>query len=189
MNAFLFGFLGQEWNIDKLVVSNINLVFLQQLVQKDILKCLLTVAPAIACKQWWGCKDFKSKWEDLVLVYIIIWFRLCKCFLIKGFQRGRRFESLSEFSMHLDSIFRIQELLKTLNSFLKWEGKLPISASTGSSLSGAPNYSTALCSLLRLCRATVELCHLCKEPDVRDGHVLVIESLQHLLLFNCKQVE
>lgn len=55
------------------------------------------------------------------MVYIIIWFRLCKCFLIKGFQRGRRFESLSAFSMHLDSISRIQELLKTLNGFLKWE--------------------------------------------------------------------
>lgn len=83
----------------------------------------------------------------------------------------------SEFSMHLDSIFRIQELLKTLNGFLKWEGKLLISASTGSSLSGAPSHSTALCSLLRLCGAAVELFHLCKEPEVRDGRVLVIESL------------
>lgn len=92
--------------------------------------------------------------------------------------------------MHLNSIFRIQELLKTLNGFLKWEEKLPISASTGSSLSGAPRHSTALCSLLRLCRATGELFHLCKEPEVRDGRVLVIESLTAApTALNCKQVE
>lgn len=92
--------------------------------------------------------------------------------------------------MHLDSIIRIQELLKTLSGFLKWEGKLPISASTGSSLCGALSHSTALCSLLRLCRAAVEPCHLCKEPEVRHGHVLVIESLPAAsTALNCKQVE
>lgn len=48
----------------------------------------------------------------------------------------------------------------------------------------------ALCSLLRLCRAAVELWHLCKEPEVRDGHVLVIESLTAAPpALNCEQVE
>lgn len=92
--------------------------------------------------------------------------------------------------MHLDSIFRIQGLLKTLNGFLKWEGKLPISASTGSSLSGAASHSTALCSLLRLCGTAVELVHLCRDPEVRDGHVLVIESLTAApIALDWKQVE
>lgn len=85
--------------------------------------------------------------------------------------------------MHLNSIFRIQELLKTLNGFLKWEEKLPISASTGSSLSGAPRHSTARV----LCSGCAELQGNCFTfaKSLKSGMGVcwsLSHSLQHLLL-------